>query len=134
MSGIGAWYRQFNNEYEYFNEVSAPIPILVSVHPYYILIDATKNKWVQDSGVEVSMTFPNLENEKNKFHVFQVPWEPCMSCSNRGDSRGEAATSCASSQIVQSLTHWVERMPFAFSWFVITKIFVDTFIICRLYP
>ena len=38
MSGIGAWYRQFNNEYEYeyFNEVSAPIPILVSVsvHPY----------------------------------------------------------------------------------------------------
>ena len=34
MSGIGAWYRQFKNEYEYFNEVSAPIPILVSVHPY----------------------------------------------------------------------------------------------------
>src|SRR4029434_3764874 len=36
MSGIGAWYRQFNNEYEYFNEVSAPISILVSVsvHPY----------------------------------------------------------------------------------------------------
>ena len=35
MSGIGAWYRQFKNEYEYFNEVSAPIPILVSVsvHP-----------------------------------------------------------------------------------------------------
>ena len=52
----------------------------------------------------------------------------------RGDSRGEAATSCASSQIVQSLTHWVERMTFAFSLFVITEIFVDTFIICRLYP
>ena len=51
----------------------------------------------------------------------------------RGDSRGEAATSCASSQIVHSLTHWVERMPFAFSLFV-TEIFVDTFIICRLYP
>lgn len=51
----------------------------------------------------------------------------------RGDSRGEAATSCASSQIVQSLTHWVERMPFAFSLFVITEIFVDTFIIRRLY-
>ena len=52
----------------------------------------------------------------------------------RGDSRGEAATSCASSQIVQSLTHWVEHMPFAFSLFVITEIFVDTVIICRLYP
>ena len=52
----------------------------------------------------------------------------------RGDSRGEVATSCASSQIVQSLTHWVERMTFAFSLFVITEIFVDTFIICRLYP
>src|SRR4029434_2925415 len=35
MSGIGAWYRQFKNEYEYFNEVSAPIPISVSVHPYF---------------------------------------------------------------------------------------------------
>lgn len=50
------------------------------------------------------------------------------------DSRGEAAANCASSQIVQSLTHWVERMPFAFSLFVITEIFVDTFIIRRLYP
>ena len=39
-------------------------------------------------------------------------------CKQRGDSRGEAATSCASSQIVQSLTHWVERMTFAFSLFV----------------
>ena len=32
------WYRclvsAIQNEYEYFNEVSAPIPILVSVHPY----------------------------------------------------------------------------------------------------
>src|SRR4029434_8394173 len=55
-----------------------------------------------------------------------------MSCSNRGDSRGKAATSSASFQIVQSLTHWVERMPFAFSLFVITEIFVDTFIICRI--
>ena len=52
----------------------------------------------------------------------------------RGDSRGEATTSCASSQMVQSLTHWVERMTFTFSLFVITEIFVDTFIICRLHP
>src|SRR4029434_6762649 len=35
MSGIGAWYRQFNNEYEYFNEVSAPILVSVSGHPYF---------------------------------------------------------------------------------------------------
>ena len=52
----------------------------------------------------------------------------------RGDSRGEAATSCASYQIVQSLTYWVERMPFAFSLFVTTVIFVGTFIICPFYP
>ena len=31
-----------------------------------------------------------------------------------------------SSQIVQSLTNWVERMPFAFSLFVTTVLFVDT--------
>src|SRR4029434_1512379 len=46
-----------------------------------------------------------------------------MSCSHRGDLRGEAATSCASYQIVQSLTYWAERMPLAFSLFVITEIY-----------
>ena len=44
----------------------------------------------------------------------------------RGHSQGEAATSSASSQIV--------RMPFAFSLFVTTVVFVDTCIICPFYP
>src|SRR4029434_6471704 len=48
--------------------------------------------------------------------------------------RGEAATSSGSSQIVQSLTNWVEHMPFAFSLFVTTVVFVDTCIVCPLYP
>ena len=52
----------------------------------------------------------------------------------RGDSRGEAATSSASSQIVQSLTYWIERMTFAFSLFVTTVVFVDTCIVCPFYP
>ena len=52
----------------------------------------------------------------------------------RGDMRGEAVTSSASSQIVQSPTNWVERMPFAFSLFVTTVVFVDTCIICPFYP
>ena len=50
------------------------------------------------------------------------------------DMRGEAATSSVSSQIVQSLTNWVESIPFAFSLFVTTVVFVDTCIICPFYP
>ena len=41
----------------------------------------------------------------------------------KGDTRGETVTSCASSQIVQSLTNWDERMPLAFSLSVTTVIF-----------
>ena len=52
----------------------------------------------------------------------------------RGDTQSEAATSCVSSQIVQSLTNWVGRMTFALSLFVTTVIFVDTFVICPFYP
>src|SRR4029434_3832734 len=91
-------------------------------------------KLAKSAGVQILIS-PTVSTDLCfKFNFCMIRMTLTMSCSNRGDSRGEAATSCASSQIVQSLTHWVERMTFAFSLFVITEIFVDIVIICRLYP
>ena len=108
-----------------FSEATAWLPAHVSMREHGRAV----------SGGRASPVIMKVKNDQININILiKIAEFAHVLFKQNGDTRGETVTSCASSQIVQSLTNWVERMSFAFSLFVTTVIFEDTFIICRLYP